>query len=75
MSAGAPNAGVGVAGAPKAGVGATGAPKLGAGVGGAMPPLLAPDIFSCVLPYAAMPNTAPMARWKRPAPWSVNGCH
>ena len=75
LGAGAPNAGAGVAGAPKAGVDAIGAPNEGAGAGGAIPPLLAPDIFSCVLPYAAMPNTAPMARWKSPAPCKVMGIH
>jgi hypothetical protein len=68
MQAGAPNAGAGVAGAPKAGVDAAGAPNEGAGAGGAMPPLLAPLSFSCVLPYAAIPKIAPMAMWNRPAP-------
>ena len=65
MAIGAPNAATGAGVAPKLGVGAAGAPNTGAGVGGAMPPLLAPDIFSCVLPYAAIPNTAPMARWEK----------
>lgn len=55
----APNAGTDVAGAPNAGAGVGGAPK--AGVGGAIPPLLAPLSFSCVRPYAAIPNMAPMA--------------
>ena len=39
------------------------------------PPLFTPAIFSCVRPYAAMPNTAPMAKWNKPAPCKVNGCH
>jgi len=43
--------------------------------GRAIPPLLAPFNFSCVLPHAARPNTAPMATWNNPAPCKVSGCH
>ena len=39
------------------------------------PPLFAPAIFSCVRPNAAIPNTAPIAMWNKPAPCSVNGFH
>ena len=34
-----------------------------------------PAIFSCVLPKAAIPRTAPIARWNNPAPCRVNGFH
>ena len=63
-------------------------PKLGVACGAAdppvvekllpgvcSPPLLAPPSFSCVRPNAAIPNTAPMAIWNRPAPCSVSGFH
>jgi hypothetical protein len=43
----------------------------GAGVGFTA----APAIFSCVRPKAAIPSTAPMAKWNKPAPCSVSGCH
>ena len=70
--AGAPKLGVGI-GALKLGVG-FGAEKLGVGLGALKlgvgagvgdgkfnPPLLAPAIFSCVRPYAAIPKIAPIA--------------
>lgn len=40
-----------------------------------IPPLFAPAIFSWVRPIAAIPSTAPMAMWNRPAPCSVSGFH
>ena len=40
-----------------------------------IPPLFAPPSFSCVRPNAAIPNTAPIAMWNRPAPCKVNGFH
>ncbi len=52
---------------------------LGAGVGNGVPGAVgftaAPASFSCVRPNAAIPSTAPMAMWNRPAPCSVSGCH
>jgi len=35
----------------------------------------APATFSCVRPHAAIPRTAPIAKWNNPAPCSVNGFH
>jgi len=83
--AGAPKLGAGVA--VGAGVGVTTVVGtvgcIGAGgvyvvpplAGEGIPPLFAPFSFSCVLPQAAKPNTAPMATWNNPAPCSVSGCH
>jgi hypothetical protein len=34
-----------------------------------------PANFSCVLPNAAIPNTAPIAIWNNPAPCKVKGFH
>ena len=50
---------------------------VAAGLGMAVlsPPLLAPFSFSCVRPNAAIPSTAPIAMWNKPAPCSVSGCH
>ncbi len=66
-----------LAGVPKLDEGVLGAAKLldNPGVVVAAPPLLAPASFSCVRPMAAIPNTAPMAIWNKPAPCSVSGCH
>lgn len=78
MDLGAPNAGAGavLTELPPRGTD----PKLGAGAaatgaGGVTPPLLAPAIFSCVRPYAAIPSMAPMAMWNKPAPCNVIGDH
>lgn len=66
---------------PKLGVLAAGAEKLGVeGMLGDRPVfggslLAAPATFSCVLPHAAIPRTAPIAKWNKPAPCSVNGFH
>ena len=72
-------AGVGVYdAAPKLGVvcGAANPPAVEKPLPGACsPPLLAPPSFSCVRPNAAIPSTAPMAMWNRPAPCSVSGFH
>ena len=53
--------------------GALGAVKLFDGT--CAPPLFAPLSFSCVRPNAAIPRTAPIAIWNKPAPCSVSGFH